>query len=887
MRRNCVLGLVTLTLSVALFSRPAISAQSSSAIPPELSNGQPTGTLPAGTTKTTMSLATNQHATCRYATTAGTAYTAMTATFSSTGGPQHVTELNGLVGGNRYTYYVRCRGTNGAANSNDFRISFSVAAGTPPTPSPTPNPTPPPAATSPTIAITTPASGAKLAGKEVIRATLSERTGITSVTFLVDAAVIGTDTTWPYSFFWDTSDVAPGAHSLRAQARHASGTVVTSPALTVTVSDDDQEPDNGPPSPDATSPRIVITTPDSGAKLAGKEVIRATLSERAGITSVTFLVDAAVIGTDTTWPYSFFWDTSDVAPGAHSIRAQARHAGGTVVTSPAVTVTVSDEGREPENRPPSVTMTSPTAGTSYPAPATVTVAADATDLDGTIARVDFYVGSTRIGSDTTRPFSTTWSASDPGTYSLSASAVDSDGATTRAPSVSVTVSGPSASSAKAIFEPSIPDSAVSRYVLDIFRSGRDLTSPVATQDLGKPSATGGEITADISRTLASLSDGTYVATVTAVSSTDRARSEPSPPFVVKSGGKSSAAMISYASDTVDPAPSNPPASADDGRSAETADIAGSNGTLWVTDASTSLVTALDATTGDVLATIPVGLRPRGVVAPDGLSKVYVADEGSDTVSVISKTTMTVVATIPLPSPNGRQPHHVSASSDGRFVYVGERGSNVVDVIDTATDQVSARFAAGWPGSKTLAVVPDAAGELLYAINRGTSPARSTLTALEASSGNVRWQMPIDDPRHFLIGPDGRTGLLSHDGRGNITVIDLEGRTVINEINLGASAEIDTLQLSSNGRYLLARVRAANAALNILDLMDTSVRTVSLRPVASSMTSSATEPMYIPVSDSSEFPAGVIVVDAAAQRVVRQFTLPGRGTPHAAVFDGAR
>jgi YVTN family beta-propeller protein len=379
-----------------------------------------------------------------------------------------------------------------------------------------------------------------------------------------------------------------------------------------------------------------------------------------------------------------------------------------------------------------------------------------------------------------------------------------------------------------------------------------------------------------------------VATVTAVASGEKASSEPSRPFVIKSRRKLTAVTLGSASDTVDPA-RDPRPPADDASSKGTADSGRSTATLWVTDASTSLVSALDATTGDVLATVPVGLRPTGIVAPIGLDKVYVADEGSDTVSVISKVTMTLVATIQLPPPFGRQPHHVSASPDGRFVYVGERGSNVVDVIDTAIDRVSTRFATGLPGSKTLAVVPDADGELLYAVNRGTLPSPSTLTAVEAGTGKVRWQLPIDDPGHFLVAPDGRTAVLSHVAGGRISLIDLESRTIVKEITLGVDAEIDGLQLSRNGRYIVATLRAGHTGVIVADLMErSSVSVVPLRAVASLTAPSAAEPLYMPVSDSTELPGGgVIMVDAATQRVVRQFRLPGRGTPTAAVLDAHR
>jgi hypothetical protein len=94
--------------------------------PPVRSNGQPTGTLPAGTTTTTLQITTDEAATCRYGLTAGTSYAAMTNTFATTGGTAHATPISGLNGGS-YTYYVRCIDATGNANTSDTAISFSVA----------------------------------------------------------------------------------------------------------------------------------------------------------------------------------------------------------------------------------------------------------------------------------------------------------------------------------------------------------------------------------------------------------------------------------------------------------------------------------------------------------------------------------------------------------------------------------------------------------------------------------------------------------------------------------------------------------------------------------------------------------------------------------------
>src|SRR6185295_12092808 len=102
-------------------------AQPADTTPPVRSNGAPSGTLAAGTTQTTLSLATNENATCRYATTAGVAYASMANTFTTTGALAHSTTVTGLTNGGSYNYFVRCQDTAGNPNTNDFTISFTVA----------------------------------------------------------------------------------------------------------------------------------------------------------------------------------------------------------------------------------------------------------------------------------------------------------------------------------------------------------------------------------------------------------------------------------------------------------------------------------------------------------------------------------------------------------------------------------------------------------------------------------------------------------------------------------------------------------------------------------------------------------------------------------------
>jgi hypothetical protein len=96
--------------------------------PPVRTNGQPAGTLASGTTQATMSLSTNENATCRFSQQAGLSFASIPNTFSTTGGMSHSTTLLGLSPGSSYTFYVRCRDGGDNANTDDFVIAFAVAA---------------------------------------------------------------------------------------------------------------------------------------------------------------------------------------------------------------------------------------------------------------------------------------------------------------------------------------------------------------------------------------------------------------------------------------------------------------------------------------------------------------------------------------------------------------------------------------------------------------------------------------------------------------------------------------------------------------------------------------------------------------------------------------
>ncbi|HJT75492.1 MAG TPA: Ig-like domain-containing protein, partial [Chitinophaga sp.] len=95
----------------------------------------------------------------------------------------------------------------------------------------------------------------------------------------------------------------------------------------------------------------------------------------------------------------------------------------------------------PGNQAPVVSLTSPAANASFTAPATVNITASASDADGTISKVEFYRGTTKLGEATSSPYTYTWSNVAAGSYSLTAVATDNGGAVTTSAAVSITVNG--------------------------------------------------------------------------------------------------------------------------------------------------------------------------------------------------------------------------------------------------------------------------------------------------------------------------------------------------------------------------------------------------------------------------------------------------------------
>jgi glucose/arabinose dehydrogenase len=127
-----------------------------------------------------------------------------------------------------------------------------------------------------------------------------------------------------------------------------------------------------------------------------------------------------------------------LASQAESSRRSARGFGAREAGTSAGTLEIGYSAAPPSNTPPTVSITSPTNGASFPVPASVTIEATAHDTDGTITKVEFFDGTTSLGSDTISSYSVTANLGL-GSHALTAVATDNAGASSTSAVVTITV----------------------------------------------------------------------------------------------------------------------------------------------------------------------------------------------------------------------------------------------------------------------------------------------------------------------------------------------------------------------------------------------------------------------------------------------------------------
>src|SRR5690606_14698575 len=93
----------------------------------------------------------------------------------------------------------------------------------------------------------------------------------------------------------------------------------------------------------------------------------------------------------------------------------------------------------PANELPQGSISSPANTSVFGEGVTIEIKANAADKDGSVAKVEFYDGNTKLGEDTSSPYSYEWKNASAGTHRLTIKVTDDKGATVTSAATTITV----------------------------------------------------------------------------------------------------------------------------------------------------------------------------------------------------------------------------------------------------------------------------------------------------------------------------------------------------------------------------------------------------------------------------------------------------------------
>ena len=223
-------------------------------------------------------------------------------------------------------------------------------------------------------------------------------------------------------FIWRNVVLSNGANSVQAIGRAGTATVTDSVNWNLGT------------------PKVTISSPLNGDWfVAPGDITISAIASDGSVTKVEFFAGADKLGEDTDGSDGWTQRWTNVAIGNYVLTARSTDSVSAMTISPDVRVTVNDSS----NTRPAISVTSPANGATVTAGSNLAIVATASDNDGTVDKVTFFQGTTKLADDGNPRdgWSIVLANVLPGQYSFVARATDNLGATTTSLPVNITVSG--------------------------------------------------------------------------------------------------------------------------------------------------------------------------------------------------------------------------------------------------------------------------------------------------------------------------------------------------------------------------------------------------------------------------------------------------------------
>jgi hypothetical protein len=298
----------------------------------------------------------------------------------------------------------------------------------------------------PSVTLTAPASGQTVSGTIALSAMAADDKAVSRVVFSVDSTTLATDTASPFSASLNTTTLANGTHTLKAQAFDAEGLSATAQVSVNVQNTTSTTTTTSTPPPGSGSLDVWFKAPLASNTVSGILSGTKCYVNGTGVTKVAFKLDSTALNTDTVMADGMqcMLDTTKFPNGTHTLTATATSSTG-ATRSDVISINVQNSATTTTtNAAPSVSISSPASGATIAG--TVAYSASAAD-DKAVARVVFSLDSTTLATLTAAPYggslNTTTLAN--GTHTLKAVAYDAEGLSSTS-QISLNVQNSSASS---------------------------------------------------------------------------------------------------------------------------------------------------------------------------------------------------------------------------------------------------------------------------------------------------------------------------------------------------------------------------------------------------------------------------------------------------------
>jgi PQQ-dependent catabolism-associated beta-propeller protein len=135
----------------------------------------------------------------------------------------------------------------------------------------------------------------------------------------------------------------------------------------------------------------------------------------------------------------------------------------------------------------------------------------------------------------------------------------------------------------------------------------------------------------------------------------------------------------------------------------------------------------------------------GVIGRAEALEIFVSNEKGNSISIIDGETLELIETVPV----GNRPRGIALSSDGRYLYICASDDNTIQMMDTETREILHHLPSG-PDPELLVVSPDDA--LIYVANEDDN----MVTVIDIANRVAITEIPVG------VEPEGMG--VSHDGK---------------------------------------------------------------------------------------------------------------------------